>query len=77
MAAGIGRLFVDGEVDQVDEGLEQFFQLADQQTVGQRDRRLRGERFGELWSAEAKALTSRVTGSCALISCGTPMISPS
>ncbi len=47
MAAGIGRLFVDGQVDHADEGFEQGFQLIDQQAVGQRHGRLRGERFGQ------------------------------
>ena len=47
MAAGIGRFFVDRHVDEVDEGLEQGFQLGDQQPVGQCHGRLRGQRLGQ------------------------------
>jgi hypothetical protein len=47
MAAGIGRLFVNRQVDQVDQGLEQFFKLGDQQAIGQRNGGLRSQRFGQ------------------------------
>ena len=47
VAAGVGRLFVDGQVDQLDEGLEQGFQLRHQLPVAQGHRGLGGERFGQ------------------------------
>ena len=47
VAAGVGRLFVDGQVDEVHEGLEQALQLRDQEPIAQRDRRLRGQRLGQ------------------------------
>jgi len=47
VAAGVGRLFVDGEVDQPDEGFEQHFQLLHQLPVAERHGSLRGERFGQ------------------------------
>ena len=42
-----GRLVVDRGVDELDERLEQLLELVDQQPVGERDRRLRGERLGQ------------------------------
>ena len=47
MPAGIGRFFVNGDVDQGDERLEQTLQLYDQLPVGQRHRRLRRQRLGQ------------------------------
>ena len=48
VTAGVGRLIVYRGIDELDEGLEQFFQLSDKVTVGQCDGRLRGERFQQL-----------------------------
>ena len=45
VAAGVRRLLVDRAIDEVDERLEQLLELVDQHPVGERDRRLRGERF--------------------------------
>ena len=47
MAAGVGGLFVDGGVDELDEGFEQFFQLGNELPVGQGDGRLGGQGFGQ------------------------------
>ncbi len=47
VAAGIGRLLVDRQVDELDERLEQLLQLTDQQAIGQRHRGLGGERLGK------------------------------
>ena len=47
MPARVRRLLVDRGVHQVDERLEQLLQLDDEHPVGERDRRLRGERLGE------------------------------
>lgn len=47
VAPGVRRLFVDADVDQVDQRLEQFLELADQALVRQRHGRLRGQRLDE------------------------------
>ena len=47
MSAGVGRFIVNGQVDQLDEGLEQDLKLMHQLAVAQRNRRLRGERLSE------------------------------
>ena len=41
--ARVGRLLVDRHVDELDEGLEQFFQLRNELSVGERDSSLRGQ----------------------------------
>ena len=48
VGAGIGRLVVDGDVDQPDQGFEQGLQLLDQLLVGQGDGRLGRQRFRQL-----------------------------
>ena len=48
VAAGVGRLLVNGGVDQLDQRLEQVLQLGDQDAVVERDGRLRGQRFHQL-----------------------------
>src|SRR5258708_33818298 len=45
--AGVGRLLVDGLVEQADEGLKEVLELDDELPVGERNGRLRGERLGE------------------------------
>jgi hypothetical protein len=75
--AGVGRLVVDCRVDELDEGFEQHLELADQLPVGQRDGGLRGERFGEALVGFGKRHDDLVGRHVALISCRTPMISPS
>ncbi|MNT75402.1 hypothetical protein D3C72_2142930 [compost metagenome] len=47
MAAGVGRLFVNGQVDEVHERFEEAFELRDEQPVGQRNGRLRCQRLGQ------------------------------
>ena len=47
VSARVWALLVDRGVDELDQRLEQDLQLLDQQAVGERDRRLRGERLGE------------------------------
>jgi hypothetical protein len=47
MPAGVGGFLVDSGVDQLDEGLEQGLELDDERPVGEGNRRLRRERFGE------------------------------
>ena len=47
MPTGVGRLFVDGDVNELDERLEQAFKLSDEQPIGQRNGRLRCQRFGQ------------------------------
>ncbi|MNV35918.1 hypothetical protein D3C71_1273790 [compost metagenome] len=47
MATGVGRLFVNGQVDQVHERLEQALQLRDEQAVGEGNGSLRGQRLGQ------------------------------
>ena len=47
MPTGVGRFFVNGDVDELDERLEQAFKLRNEQPIGQRNGRLRGQRFGQ------------------------------
>jgi len=48
VTAGIGRLVVYRGIDELNEGLEQFFKLIDEMTVRQGDGRLRSKRFQQL-----------------------------
>ena len=47
MASRVRRLFIDADIDQVDQRFEQLFQLRDQQLIRQRHGRLRGQRLDE------------------------------
>ena len=47
VTAGVRRFFVDADVDQVDQGFEQAFELLDQLLVGQRHRGLGRQGFDE------------------------------
>ena len=42
VAAGVGRFFVNRQIDQADEGLEQLFELRHQEPIGQCNGGLRG-----------------------------------
>jgi hypothetical protein len=62
VAAGVGRLLVDGEVDQLDEGLEQRFKLLDQLAIAQERGGLRGERFGQALVGVGEKATTAAPG---------------
>ena len=62
VAARIGRLFIDADVDQVDERFEQIFELHDQLLVGDGDRRLRRQRLDEALVGRRKGAISPVAG---------------
>ena len=47
MTAGVRGLFINGQVDQADETLEQLLQLRHQQPVAQRNCRLGRQRLGQ------------------------------
>jgi len=78
MAARVRRLFIDADIDQVDQRFQQLFQLAQQQLIGQRHRRLRRQRLDKALVGGGKRLhRAGRAHPRALINCSTPISSPS
>jgi len=48
MAAGVRRFFIDGQRDGLNESFQQGLQFKNQQVIGERHRRLRGQRPGQI-----------------------------
>jgi hypothetical protein len=71
MASRVRRLFVDADIDQVDQRFEQFFQLRDQQLIRQRHAACAASASMKRWSVGEKRGLA-VSPSLALISCSTP-----